>query len=174
MNFLKNLFTKTFNALAPQNYQGIAKAETAVDKGRTISMTNAQSKRYTYGDDLGLTRQQAEAMGPLSPGEKTNLDKSGYTGLYTARQMHEADIDTSEEDRSNDVQEKNIDSTCVAGFKYNPKNKVAEVTFRSGGTYAYPNVSEANAKYMLRAPSKGQYFWKGIQPHSQPGFRGKA
>ena len=172
---LNKMFTKTFDNLAPQNYKEISKAETAIDKGRTVSLGDMQSKRYTYGNDIGMDKTEAEKLGPLSPGEKTNLSKSGHTGLYTAKQMHEADIDTSVENRPEDVDERNIDSTAIQDLKYNPETKIAEVTFRGGShSYAYPDVPEQNIKDMIRAPSKGIAFGKEIKPYAVKGFRGHA
>lgn len=172
---LNKMFTKTFDNLAPQNYKEISKAEKDIDKGRTINLGNMQSKRYTYGTDIGMDKSEAEKLGPLSPGEKTNLKKSGRTGLYTAKQMHESDIDTSAENRPEDVDERNIDSTAIQDLKYNPETKIAEVTFRGGShSYAYPDVPEQNIKDMIRAPSKGIAFGKEIKPYAVKGFRGHA
>lgn len=168
MNFWNNLFTKTISNLSPQNYQGIAKGEKDIDKGKIVNLKNAQSTRYDYGGDLGQTESDTK-------GGQENINKSGSTGLYTAKQMHEAGIDTSVENRPNDVDVHDIQSTCIEDVKYSPKKRIAEVIFRNGNgkAYSYPNVSPEDMKTLLRAPSKGIAFGKYIKPHAQPDFRGK-
>ena len=174
-NVLKKMFTKTFDDLAPQNYKDISKAESAIEKGRTVNLGNMQSKRYTYGGDTGYTKDELDKLGISSPGAENNIKKSGKSGLYTAKQMHEADIDTSKENRPEDVDERNIASTAIQDLKYNPKTKIAEVTFRGGShSYAYPDVPEQNIKDMIRAPSKGIAFGKEIKSYAVKGFRGHA
>lgn len=174
MSILKDILKeKTFSNLAPQNYEGVVKAEKAIDNGKTVNIEKLLSKRYTYGNDIGMDAEEAEKEGDLTEGEKTNLKKSGRTGLYTARQMHEADIDTSVEDRPEYIQERDIDSTAIQSIKYNPKNKIVEILFRNGKhSYAYPDVPVQNVKEVIRAPSKGIAFNKKIKPYSVKGFRG--
>lgn len=172
---LNKMFTKTFDNLAPQNYKEISKAEKDIDKGRTINLGNMQSKRYTYGGDTGYTQDELNKLGITSPGAENNIKKSGKSGLYTAKQMHESGIDISAENRPEDVDERNIDSTAIQDLKYNPETKIAEVTFRGGShSYAYPDVPEQNIKDMIRAPSKGIAFGKEIKPYAVKGFRGHA
>lgn len=203
-NFFKNLFTKTIMDLDPENYKGVIEAEKALDKNRILDLKDMKSNRYTYGTDEGNDEQDnnvspssssmpsssfhTSPMHKSSSGTGTNSSSSSYssggannisksykTGLYTARQMHEAGIDTSKEDRPDDVQQVEVPSTAIEDLKYSPKKRIAEVTFKNGnGTaYSYPNVSPQEIDSVIRAPSKGIAFHKYIQPHSVPDFRGK-
>jgi len=200
-NFFKNLFTKTIRDLNPENYQAVIDAEKALDKNRILNLKDMKSNRYTYGTDEGDETDEggesstsstsapsyssgtssggspSTTSGSVSSGSgpKENIKKSYKTGLYTARQMHEAGIDTSKEERPDDVQQVEVPSTAIEDLKYSPKKRIAEVTFRNGNetAYSYPNVSPQEIDSVIRAPSKGIAFHKYIKPHAEPDFREK-
>src|SRR5574344_782454 len=174
-NFFNYMFTKTIRDLDPENYEAVRGAEKALDKNRTVDLKDMKSNRYTYRTDEGNDIDTENKINMPSEGAEENINKSYKTGLYTARQMHEAGIDTSKEDRPDDVQQVEVPSTAIEDLKYSPKKRIAEVTFKNGnGTaYSYPNVSPQEIDSVIRAPSKGIAFHKYIKPHSVPDFRGK-
>jgi len=49
-------------------------------------------------------------------------------------------------------------STAIARVDYNPESKVMSITFKTSGTYDYPEVPEEIYRNFEVAPSKGKYF----------------
>jgi hypothetical protein len=56
------------------------------------------------------------------------------------------------------------DSTAIAAVGHDPESSTLHVRFRSGRTYAYPQVSaEAHGRF-LEAESMGAHFSRHIRP----------
>lgn len=54
-------------------------------------------------------------------------------------------------------------SSNIAGVKYDEPSKVLSVTFHSGGTYSYENVTPAEFHAFHTAESLGKHFHKNIK-----------
>lgn len=54
-------------------------------------------------------------------------------------------------------------SSNISAVGYNPYTQVLEVVFKSGGTYEYLQVGEAQYLDFLDAMSKGRYFHTHIK-----------
>lgn len=54
-------------------------------------------------------------------------------------------------------------SSALSGYRYDPKSKVLEVQFTSGGTYRYNNIMPAVVRSVMRAKSKGKMFHKKVK-----------
>lgn len=143
MSILKDILKeKTFSNLAPQNYEGVVKAEKAIDNGKTVNIEKLLSKRYTYGNDIGMDAEEADI-------DTSVEDRPEY--------IQERNIDSTA------IQsiKYNPKNKIVEILFRNGKH-----------SYAYPDVPVQNVKEVIRAPSKGIAFNKKIKPYSVKGFRG--
>lgn len=130
------------------------KEENLLDKGKEIDFSNPKSERYYFDGDLG---QRAT-------GNMVNAKTSGWTGLFTKRQMNEA----GEPIEQKDVDTAHIDSTAIQRIRYNPKTGDLYITFKNGkGTqYLFPNVPEDVVRRFLNASSKGRYYNREVKKYS--------
>ena len=145
------------NPILDRYYKGLTKSENKLEKGKMIKVDKPFSKRYMFDDDLG---QKATAENKL-PNAKT----SGWTGLYTGKQMDKAGEDIG----AKDVNAADIESTAISNFKYNPKTGNLYIRFKGGNkTYLFPKVPLDAVKSFLRAPSKGTYYNKSLKKYAVP------
>lgn len=74
-------------------------------------------------------------------------------------------INTSDLKSEREGGQKQVSSTCLKTVEYNPKNDSLTVQFRNGkknNKYWYPNVTPDIVTGLLKAPSKGKFFWRNI------------
>lgn len=70
------------------------------------------------------------------------------------------------------VKTKNIDSTCINSYSYNPDTQDLQIKFQKGKKiYSYPNVPKAVVDDLGGASSKGMYFHQNIKPYSVKSYR---
>ncbi|HET6453536.1 MAG TPA: KTSC domain-containing protein [Armatimonadota bacterium] len=62
------------------------------------------------------------------------------------------------------MERKAVRSTNVASVGYDPKNKVLEIAFKSGGVYQYSGVPVQRHQKLMKASSIGHYFTRDIRP----------
>ena len=62
------------------------------------------------------------------------------------------------------MERKAVRSTNVASVGYDPKSKVLEIAFKSGGVYQYSNVPEKRYQSLMKASAIGSYFIREIKP----------
>ena len=143
------------NPVLEKYYAGINKAEDKLQKGKMINVTDLMSDRYHFKGDIGVPSKDAGGV---------NAKTSGWTGLYTKRQMEKAGIDVDDKDIDTSM----IASTAIAGIRYNPETKNLYIKFKGGKgkEYLFPNVPEEKVRRMLNAPSKGVYYGKKIKPYA--------
>lgn len=56
-----------------------------------------------------------------------------------------------------------VESSNLKSVGYNPLEQVLEIEFRSGGVYQYFQVPFDVYEELLKAESKGKYFWSNIR-----------
>ena len=56
-----------------------------------------------------------------------------------------------------------VQSSNLRSVGYDPKTRVLEIEFHSGGIYGYSNVPENIHSTLINAPSKGKYFARYIK-----------
>ena len=56
-----------------------------------------------------------------------------------------------------------VESSNLKGVEYDASKEQLWVEFHSGSVYRYENVSESLYKRLLKAPSKGKFFWANIR-----------
>ena len=61
------------------------------------------------------------------------------------------------------IKRKAVDSTNLAAVGYDARAKVLEIEFRSGPVYRYFEVPRAVYRGLMRAQSKGTYFYEKIR-----------
>jgi KTSC domain len=59
------------------------------------------------------------------------------------------------------------DSSNVSGFEYDPETKDLRVGFKSGGLYAYKNVSPVMYEGLTKVESAGSYINQVIKPNRE-------
>jgi len=62
------------------------------------------------------------------------------------------------------LERKAVRSTNVASVGYDPKSKVLEIQFKSGGVYQYSGVPEKRYQSLMKASAIGSYFVREIKP----------
>ena len=62
------------------------------------------------------------------------------------------------------LERKAVRSTNVASVGYDPKSKVLEIQFKSGGIYQYSGVPEKRYQSLMKAKAIGHYFTTDIRP----------
>lgn len=55
------------------------------------------------------------------------------------------------------------DSTCIAGFSYNPETQVLKVQFTHGAEYTYEDIERRTYDEWKAAESKGKYYNQKIR-----------
>lgn len=56
-----------------------------------------------------------------------------------------------------------LSSSNLSSCEYDPASRVLSITFHSGRTYRYADVSEDTYQSLLNAPSAGRYFNSAIK-----------
>ena len=150
MSFLKNIFEKV-NDYIKNRTDSQNKASEMLNKGKTFTLNNMQSKRYSYDGDLG----------EYDPKNKKYKLNYGYSGLYTGKQI-------SEGTSGGGFEEHNVDSTAIDHVTYNPETENLGVSFRSNPSkvYDFPGVPESLVSRFINAPSKGTFYHKQIKKYS--------
>lgn len=66
------------------------------------------------------------------------------------------------------IHPKEIASTCIDSWDYDPKTLDLDVYFTSSPTkaYTFPNVPKSVVLRWINAPSKGQFYWRVIRRYS--------
>jgi hypothetical protein len=62
------------------------------------------------------------------------------------------------------MERKVVRSTNVASVGYDPKSKVLEIAFKSGGVYQYSGVPVERYQKLMKAKAIGHYFVTDIRP----------
>lgn len=143
------------NPVLEKYYENINKQEDKLQKGKMVETDNLMSDRYHWKGDIGVPSDEAGGV---------NAKTSGWTGLFTKKQMQEAGIDLNDKDIDTSM----IASTAIAGIRYNPETGNLYVKFRGGKgkEYLFPNVPEETVRRMLNAESKGRFYGKKIKPYA--------
>lgn len=61
------------------------------------------------------------------------------------------------------IKRKAVESSNLAAVGYNARAKILDVEFVSGPVYRYFDVTKATYKALLKAESKGDYFYSNIR-----------
>lgn len=56
-----------------------------------------------------------------------------------------------------------VESSNLSSVGYDPKTRVLEIEFHSGGVYQYSGVPQSEYEALMNAPSKGSYFAHNIK-----------
>lgn len=56
-----------------------------------------------------------------------------------------------------------VSSSMIDMVRYDDEEEILEIAFRDGSVYRYYNVPYDIYQGLIRAPSKGRYFWRYIR-----------
>lgn len=175
------------NRLSPINENKVNNLSDAMDKGKTITLSQPKSQRFTFNRSLATdgpvrnnfkpeTAEQKETLSPNGffmgdklaekreelKDEKIEQGKAKYKNLgmrWTKNREKEAVAD-AENAR---VYETEVPSTAIKKVKYDPKTESLYVSFTdSNKKYFYPRVPKALIEKWMQAGSKGQFFLQNI------------
>ena len=161
-----------------------SKLENAMNSGKTITLNQPKSQRFTFNQHIAEKASKLENFKPKTTEEKSSLSPYGYfrgkellkeRESFVARK-EQAAADTLGKELTPDqkelvdkqaenvpVNEVEIPSTALKTVKYNPKTQELWVTFAgSNKKYWYPRVPQDKVQALMEAPSKGEYFIKNI------------
>lgn len=184
--FQKNLNTVE-NRLSPINEKKINNLSDRMDEGKTITISQPKSQRFTFNRSLATSGPVRDNFKPKSEMEKASLSPNGFfmgdqlkdkreelkeekiaqgkakyknLGLrWTANRAKEAVAD-AENAR---VYETEVPSTAIRKVKYDPKTESLYVSFTdSNKKYFYPRVPKSLIEKWMNAGSKGQFFLNNI------------
>lgn len=186
-NMIGNIFDKVktkFKDISSSDIAENAKVSEALKAGKTISIKNPQSERYTYMPNLTGTKD-LKKFTPTTQEEKDTLSPIGFFRVgekdderqkkikeqikKAASTLGRKKLTKGQEElvtkqaESQQLYTQDIPSTAIKNVKYDPKTQELWVTFQgSNKKYWYPRVPSEKVEAMLNAPSKGEYFLNNI------------
>lgn len=175
------------NRLSPISDKKVNNLSDAMDNGKTITLSQPKSQRFTFNRALATDGEVRNNFKPETPEQKETLSPNGFfmgdklkdkreelknekieqgkakyknLGMrWTANREKEAVAD-AENAR---VYETEVPSTAIKKVKYDPKTESLYVSFTdSNKKYFYPRVPKELIEKWMKAGSKGQFFLNNI------------
>lgn len=104
-------------------------------------------------------------MASLSDIEKLALALSEQERAKLAAKLIESLPDSQSDDDEGAISFKKVNSSMLRRVRYDPKQKVLDVVFRTGETYRYKDVPVDEYHKLMRADSVGRYMQTHIIDH---------
>lgn len=181
-NIWDNLRTR-FSNMSSENILDNDELEKSLESGKTVTISNPKSERYTFLPNLTSkkgfakfkpeTREEKDTLSPIGFFRQGEIDSERQKILNekiaSAAKLLGKDLTDEQKElvtlqaQQERMATQDIPSTAIKNVKYDPKTQELWVTFQgSSKKYWYPRVPKEKVEEMMQAPSKGEYFIKNI------------